>query len=542
MNLTPATEWRRKYFNLPQRRSMIVRAKREIHVLARGVGKTEGIITPRLAHNAFALPRSVGGMITPSFKKLFTEIIPSIYTGLEELGYIEGRHFVIGKQGAGHWPKPYKKPRDWSHAAHWHDGSALAFVSQDRPGMGNGLSVDYWVVEEAKLINGERFNDSSRQTMRGNRQYFHGRPEHQSTLMVSDRPTTKAGKWFLAGRENHDEEAVQLILSGAYKQQQLFEAIRSGKLSDRTVQDYLQRIDAIERQLDQIRNVITFYQEATALDNIDVIGWDNFLDMERRMPPRLFATSMMNEEVDLVEGAWYPDFSEENHAYEPAPTAWTTERGVDRDRLSAKDCRHDAEIISSLPLDLAMDYGGRINCMAVGQMWKDMLRIDNAFHLLNPARTRDVVLAFCYYYRTHNHRAVYYYYDKTALDPHGASSNTYYEVVYNTLVEQGWTVVPVYIGQTPSPKRRYEMVGSVLKQRSVSWNSRNCREMIEAIKLCEIREGRNGIEKNKSREGKVPLEEEVYNPHYTDAVDTLIWGRLNHLATIGATPVPSMLT
>jgi|APTNR8051073442_1049403.scaffolds.fasta_scaffold00075_11 hypothetical protein len=542
MIYSPAQEWRRKHFNRPQRRSMIVRAKYEVAVLARGVGKTEGIMAPRWAHNAFAMRRSTGALITPTFKKLFTEVIPSIYSGLEELGYIEGRHFTIGKPGPDHWPKPYKKPRDWSHAMHWCVGSARAFVSQDREGMGNGLSVDDITVEEAKLVNGQRFNDSTRQILRGGLQHFADRPEHQSLLFVSDRPTTPEQKWFLSYAKGHDPELINLILQGAYKQQQWIEAIRGGQISQRTVEDYTRKIQEMERDLDQLRGVATYYHEASALDNIEIIGWDNFLDMEKRMPPRLFATSIMNEELDDVQGTFYPDYLEDRNTYLPAPTSWTTDRGVDRDRLTARDCRHDAEIISSLPIDIGMDYGGRINCLVVGQMWRDELRVDNDFHVITPGRTRDVVTAFCKYYRTHTNKLVYYHYDKTALDPHGASSHTYFQVVQGTLMENGWQVVPVYIGQTPSPKRRYEMIGSALRQGIVKLNPYNCRDLIQSMKLTEIREGKNGMEKNKSREGKVPPEEEVLNPHMGDAFDTLLWGRLVHLQTQGQVPLTSLFS
>lgn len=543
MSSVPITgEFRKVHFNWPQRRSMIVRARIEVAVLARGVGKTERIIAPRMAHNAYAMPRSLGGMVTPSYKKLFTELVPSIYSGLDELGYIENRHYVIGKRGDSRWPQPYKRVRDWSHAMHWAVGSGRVFISQDRPGMGNGLSLTDMILEEAKLLDGPRFFGSVRQTIRGGIEHFGGKSEYQSILIVSDRPVTKKEKWFLVYKDGHDQQIIDLILQGAHRQQQLALSIQKGGLSERTVRDYQYQIEQLEVQLNELRCIATYWHEASALANIEVIGWDNFLEMERTMPPRLFASSIMNEEVDTIEGAWYPDM-DDDHFYDPLTTSWTTERGFDRDRGASKDCRHDAEIVSHLPLDIGMDYGGRFNCMAVGQMFEDVFRIDNGFHCTSPERTVDVVNAFCRYYRTHATKLVYYYYDKTALDPHGASGHTYYQVVHDTLSKHEWNVVPVYIGQTPSPKRRYELSSSLLRQRPVAiqWNPHNCRDMITSMRMTEIKEGKNGMEKNKSAEGKVPLEEEVLNPHYSDAVDTLVWGRMHNTHTNGHAALPAFL-
>lgn len=540
---TTISEWKNAHYNWPQRRSHIVRAKYEVAVLARGVGKTEGIIAPRMAHNAYALPRSMGGMVTPSFKKLFTELVPSIYTGLDKLGYEENVHYTIGKRGPSRWAIPYKRVKDWSHAMHWNCGSGLAFISQDRPSMGNGISVDYYILDEGKLIDGKRFEDNSRQAMRGNRQYFTGRSEFQSLLIVSDRPTTKQQKWFVKYRDMMDQELVKLIMQTAYRKLQLEEAIDRGDLSLSTIDVYRAEINALERDLNEMRLECTYWHEASALDNIDVIGWDNFLHMERTMDPRLFRSSILNEEVDFVEGGWYASWTEDKHIYLPAVTSFTTDRGFDRDRLSSTDSRHDAEIIPTQPLHIAMDYGGRFNCMAIGQRYEDMLRIDNGLHAAWPGTTKSVVDQFVRYYAAHKRKEVYYYYDHTALDRHGTTPFTYYDTVMLALVEAGWVVVPIDIGHTASPPRRHELFTSLLNQElpPVQWNPDNCRDMITSMRLVQIKDGPKGIAKDKSMERKGSIEDQVHAPHYSDAVDTLVWGVLHHTATMGALPTPSIM-
>jgi hypothetical protein len=345
-------------------------------------------------------------------------------------------------------------------------------------------------------------------------------------------------------KELMDPELIELIFQGAYQRLKLIQAIQSGTLAERTVTDYQYQIRALEVDLDEMRCHATYYHEASALDNIDVIGWENFLNMEATMNPRIFKTSILNEEDDFVEGAWYADLDEEKHTYTPTHTSWTIERGYDRDRMNARDCRHDAEILPSLPIDIAMDYGGKFNCLAVGQLFNDLFRIDNGFHATWPQTTADVVKQFTQYYAQHRNKTVHYYYDHTALDRHGASSFSYYDTVYNTLYEAGWNVVPVDIGQTAAPKLRYEMFSSLLRQAQppVMWNPDNCKDMLASMKLVQIKDGRNGIEKNKKLEKSESLEDQVHAPHYSDAVDTLVWGRLNTTGAYGSIPMPSLMT
>jgi hypothetical protein len=535
MILRPEIEVTRKHFSWPQRRSLIVRPKVEVAVIARGGGKTTKIIAPRMAHNAYAMPRSLGGMMTPSYKKLFTELIGGIYDGLDDLGYIEGEHYLIGKKGPDKWGVPHKRLRDWTHAMHWNCGSARAFISQDRPGMGQGLSMDDMIVDEAALIDGFRFENKIRQAIRGNLKHFGGKAEHHSLLIVTDKGDTKKSRWYEKYKAHMDPEVIELIFKAYYEQQQLILALRENNLAESTRTRYLQEINTLEADLNYLRGIATYYHEGNVLDSIEVYGWDKLLEDEKNMDPVMFRRSLLNEDVSTVEGAWYSHLDDSVHCYIPSITAWTTERGYDRDRLTARDCRHDAEILPDLPLEIACDYGGHFNCMAVGQLFQDLLRIDNGLHANHPSTTGDMVRQFVKYYASHPTKLVYYYYDDTAKDTHGTTPYTYFDVVLKVLTDAGWTVRPIYIGPTPDPPVRYEMFVAHLRQvpPPVMWNPDNCHDMMQSMRNVRIEQGPKGrIRKNKSGEKKGRIEDQVHEPHYSDAVDTLVYGALH----VGRTP------
>jgi hypothetical protein len=537
------TDWDKKHFSWPQRRSMAVMAKVEVAEMNRGSGKTQMIIAPRVMHNAFTMHRSTGGLISPSYKKFFTELIPGLYGGWDTLGYVEGQHYVVGKQGPKTWEKPHNRIRDWGHSFHFASGSAMSVVSQDREYMGVGMSFDWLIGDEARVLNGKAFLNRTRQALRGNLKHFRQFSEHHSILLVTDKGMTKSSRWYHIYKKDHDPERIKLILLCEHERQKLVFALQNKELTESTRIQYQKEIRAWEQELNELRRNATFFHGATALDNIEVIGWDNFMEMYRTMDPRLFALSMMNEDVDFVEGGWYGGLDDARHFYTPAVTSYTTAKGFDRERLSSRDSRHDAEIHPQLPIDIALDYGGRINCMAVGQMQADMLRIDNGFHTLNPLVLEDLLMDFINYYKTHKNKQVNYFWDHTAKVPTASSRFTYYEIVCNILRKHGWQVNDIYIGHTPDPKERYEMTANLLRQDPVTilFNPDNCADMITSMRLTRIKDGYKGFRKNKDAEGKVPIDEEVHNPHYGDAVDTLIWGRLQYLGEQKSSFVPGMI-
>lgn len=544
MQPTEASHQRvRKHFTWPQRRSLIVCPHIEVAEFNRGSGKTEKVLAPRVMHNAFTLPGSLGMLVAPTYKKLFQELAPAIVRGWEDLGYIEGKHFLLKKQPPKAWGKPIRKPTDWGNSISFCNSSVLQAISQDRPEMGVGLSCAYALAEEGRLLDGDGFMNRLRQTLRGYPQWEH-LSECYSMLIVTDKGLSKKDRWYHVFKRDHDDELVQHILKLAYRRQKYTEAITKGNLSNRTLADYTGEVARITELMNEMRRVCTMFHTSNAVDVIEFIGFENLLNMERTMDPVKFAITMMGEDVDMVEGAWYNGFDDTRHTYMPQTTSWTTERGLDRDRIGLKDSRHDAEISTDQPLDIALDYGGRFNCMAVGQMFRDLLRIDRGFHATHPDKLQDVLQSFCDYYKYHRCKRVNYFWDHTAKMPVANSRHLYFETVITTLKENGWDVNDIYIGHTPAPKLRYEMVIKLLAADNppVMWNPDGCSDMLMSMKFTRIKEGRAGIEKDKNVEKTGSLEDQLHAPHYGDAVDTLLWGRLETMGDHASVPIASLFS
>ncbi len=531
------------HYNIPQIRGAVVRARTEVLRAARRAGKTTGVIAERVSWNAFKLRRSLGGIVVPSHKKFLTSFIPSFIQGLEALGYVEERDFYIGRRGPKHWDQPYHRPKKYDHAMHWRSGSAESFISQYGGSAGAGQTLDRLVGDEAKHLDGDQFEEETLAAMSGHPAHFKDRSEHLSLLLTSDMPFDTKGKWFYKYKAKMDPEVIRTIMQLQVEIQHKWERINSGEISAASQLTYRSQVREYEQVLNQLRAKATYWHEASTIDNIHAVGPQYIKLMAEKMEMAPFMASILNMDVTYVAGGFYPDLDDSRHGYWPRASAYSASLGLDREaraKLATPDCRHDAELVPRLPLEIALDYGASFNCIATGQFHGDLFRVDNGLHVYRPQKTADLVRLWCQYYQYHPVRDVFYYYDHTAIAKDGKDDYSYADIVIKELRKHGWNVKPIYIGKQPEHHYRYEAWGDLLSEDGdppfrVEFNLDNCEDMLISLHMCEAKQTAKGFHKNKSPERDKTLDQ-AHAPHYSDAVDTLILGRL--LNAQGAVSMP----
>jgi hypothetical protein len=192
--------------------------------------------------------------------------------------------------------------------------------------------------------------------------------------------------------------------------------------------------------------------------------------------------------------------------------------------------KKDADIDPKKPLSIALDYNAAINNLVVGQR-TDKMRVLNHIYSLWPQLLPHCVEQFCKYYRNYPNRNIVYWFDHTALQGKNAVSNIVFkDEVIDVLQKNGWKVIPKYMGQTPSHESRYLFINKVFSQAEpgqppIMINSENCPSLITAIESAEVKQGKNGFEKQKKYEADTSLDQST-TTHVTDAFDTLIYGEL----------------
>jgi hypothetical protein len=113
------------YFNPGQRELLAIGANSETIIAARRFGKSDGIIAPRLLRDAQLMPRSAGAIYAATFQQALSRTLPAAVTALKRMGYINERHFFIGRKAPKslEFQLPHIEPHSWDHVMHWYNGS-----------------------------------------------------------------------------------------------------------------------------------------------------------------------------------------------------------------------------------------------------------------------------------------------------------------------------------------------------------------------------------------------------------------------------------
>ncbi|HRH71434.1 MAG TPA: hypothetical protein PLB89_18180 [Flavobacteriales bacterium] len=522
-------EIERVHQNHKQLEVALIKAQHTTLIWSRRTGKTDGPMAQFSADNCFDMPGSLGGFVAPSYRKMLTQFMASLKTGWSRIGYEPGRDYLLGKPNKK-WEMPIHSPQEWSTAIHFRCGSAITLMSQDRPGSANGNTL-YWLgMDEKRYLKRATLDEEVLPALSGNPPLFRHLSCHKSTMSVTDRPRTASTKYILDDKEAMDTDTVETIMEIQVEIQLLQQAIRTGAVSPKSARVYASRIQWYQEQLNQLRMGLTFYSEASTVDNWEVVGLDYLLEQKRKLGHREFLISIMNRDMDYVEGGFYPKLDEDKHAFTPAIASYTTNFDLtNSSELVDDDCRHDAELVGALPLRIAGDYGSSFNCINTGQRIDRLVRYDNEHFMRSPHKTAEVCRMWSKYFKHHPCKDVIYYFDHTAIGTDGKSDLTYAEIVISTLTEEGWNVIPVYIGKAPDHYLKFNLWVQVCDETPASggvyvqFNAENTKFTLGSMKRADVKQTKGRFEKNKDDERNKEIDQAL-TTHLSDSADTLLWG------------------
>lgn len=515
------------YFNKKQCLWQIIGAKDEYIVASRGFGKSEGVDAPRLLRNTQAMPRSTGALLSPTYAKLLQNTLPAIFSALERLGYYRNVHYYVGKRPPknSNFKQPLKAPFSYDRVISWYNGAIQHMVSFDRPMSVNSMSLDYIAGYESKYLNYNKIKEEVTPAIRGNEQFFGDCPWHHGSLFTTDRPNLKSGMWIEDKEKDMDPELIKLIIM-------TYEEYYKLKNIQHPSSHMLRKLNKIYKELQLYRSKATFYGEANAIDNIEILGEEFLARTKRDLPDLIFQISILNKKIRKVPNSFYSAIDENIHCYHDYNNAYLEGLDYDISKTSKPDCRHDNDLISKKPLCIAMDYGAAINCLAVGQRVDESqkLRTLKAMWVKTPKKLGDLVGDFSDYYKYHDTRDVVFYYDSTAIAEDAVDAESYADIVINTLERKGWNVQTIYIGNPVNHSDKHLWIDNALKGDPQylfpEFNIYNCEDLIIAMQQAGIKIGRDGFKKDKDPEKKPDTDEtpDQFKTHITDAWDTLFVG------------------
>jgi hypothetical protein len=500
----------------------IINANISTIVGARGIGKSEGIDCNILLRNVFSMPRSMGGLVTPSYTKLLKNTLPAVCAGLSRLGYHRDIHYVIGKKPDKklNYAKPYTEPFDYSGCMYWFNGTIVNFLSFERGMSANSMSLDWIMGFEAKFINHTKLTNEVKQANRGNEGLFDC-PWHHSEHYSTDMPTTQEGSWILKYEEMMDKELISCI-KATYNEIYELNERSTGSLY------FTEKIRSLEEDLQLFRSNAIYYEEFDAFENAEKLGEKYFANLKRTLPPLIFRTSVLNHRLKKVANGFYSSLNESIHYYEPnSNISYLESLDYDLARSKEQDCQWDGDLMPDKPLMIANDYNAAINTMVVGQTVGRELRTVNSFFVKTPKKLKDVCESFCKYYLHFPNRDVIYYYDSTAIAEDAQEEDSFCETVKKVLTTFGFNVDMKYIGNPMRHDVKHEIINKSLagdpEYLFPTFNKHNNEYLLLAMQTTGVKIDRNGFQKDKSaeKEEDTPEKPDETKTHITDAWDTL---------------------
>ncbi len=521
------------HFNKPQLRSMMIGAPNEVVIAGRATGKTVGILAPKSAQCYLkTMPRGTGVILNATFTQAFTRTLKELIRGWQMLGYQMDHHFLVGTKPTEKWKKkwnwkgPYAPPLDYKYFVSWFNGAVAQVVSQERVGSSNGISVDWIIGDEAKLLNEEKLKTELLPANRGIIPAFENNPYHHGITFTTDMPVGTGGRWLLDRINAMDKEVVNQIWQLQTVRYQL-EQIYKPKAAAAGLKEIEKQIKVIDDELNYLRKGLLYYHEASTIDNIHALGLDYIKQQIRDTSSFQFDTQILNIRPLRLEDGFYPDLDENKHGYFKEDASYFDNRIIDPFN-AALDCRKDNDLDPNAPLHIALDYNRRIHPIVTVQDNGTEIRALKGIHALYPGKLKEALALWCEYYKTHKHKVVYYWYDHTAVG--GENETEKCQDVIDALEDEGWVVEPMYIGKAPGHETKYRMWSRFLAEdgrypRVFRANRENCDKLLLSMGLAEAEQRKDGFGKDKKSEhdANFPAEEST---HYSDAMDMVVFGML----------------
>jgi hypothetical protein len=525
------------YVNPVQLKVNLVNAKNTIVVGGRAIGKTTGIHGPRTTKNVIKMPYSSNGFISRSYKQFKTRIMGSLVSGWRDLGFEEWNektrtgHFLIGKKNPL-WPSPKYAIGDYTQAIHWFTGSVVVLISQDRSGDANGSNLQSLSGDEAFQLDKEDLDENVIPALRGMPEYS-DLVEYQSITLTTSMPLTPDGAWIFDFEKESDPAITQYIMQCYGKWYQYHEALNNEEvnLTAATKDEYKKRISSLERLLQELRCNYTYYLEADSFENFHVLGEKYFRKQRRILSDDKFNTQIANLRPQGIEISkrFYPQLAAKHFYIKYNNSYFDNFVFLPEDKDT---CYGDLDCNRNQPLNMSIDFGGRINSMLIFQddYANDNILALKEFFAEQPEYLNDLVNYFDTYYRPMQCRVINVYYDVNGKKHIAQSNNTDIEVVQRLLIELKWEVNLIEIDSNPMHDDKYEFINLLLAEQDrriprLRIHQENCPNLKIALFNTELKMVMGKKKKNKGSEKNGNKTPQRQATHITDTLDYFLFRR-----------------
>lgn len=471
------------YVNAKQLQFLQAKQKRRGFVGGRAAGKSVTIgHMSRMMLNY--LPKGKIFLAGLTYNQLLTTTIPAIVDAMGAHGWTEYNaktklgHYVVNKTPPSHFYQPYSPPKNYENVISFINGFAIQLLSLDMPDRLRGGSYDGGMIDESALVKKDVVDKVLMPMIRGNKYRFNHHL-HASFFHFTSAPWLATGQWV------YDYEQLQVEQPDKY-----------------------------------------FHIEATAYDNIEVLGQEYIDNLKETLEPIVFDVEVLNKRLSKLPNGYYPAFNSEKHCiFKTYDYRYNDETG-----LYLMD---DVFYLKDKPLDISFDFNGKIVSMIVGQLYStyEYHILDEFFVKVADSNLIDVLIdKFCEAYANHAKRSVTIYGDAYGDVMMPNSGQTYYQQIVARLRAKGWTEVKTDVTKYNEQHRvRHLIINTILSESDtnkprVRFNLTKCKYTIISIQNAPIK-----MDFAKDKRSEERLIEQERATHLSDCFDYLIvrkFGRL----------------
>ena len=500
--------------NVPQMMVQLINAAIIFLFWGRGTGKTTGPLAWFMADRAEKMPGHTGGVFGKSFADLEDKILPKLMQGLADAGYQEGHHFVFDKRPPMDFDKPLTPVVTYKQHFSWYTGSVFPLVSLFQKGSANAYDFQSGLFDEVKYMSPLQLEDEIFPTFRGSLRHkaaFGHMSEYLSQIFATDKMEDPLLiSWLLKKRDLVDHKKVDQILS-------LQLAVNEKMLELQTLPENKKlpverAINEMEYYLTRIRKNMIYVHEASALDNLHVLGEDWLRNKELTMSKYVFDVAILNKDPEMVKGGYYPDLNKDIHEHE-----------------------FENDYDPYAPFIISSDYQSSVSPIPIAQLGtlpsaeRKSLNFIDALYTLEPEGLEAAVSKVCEKYADHKKKVVYYCTDLNACADR-QSAQPFNVIVTNAFRAYKWKVIEVYVGQPTEHFIRYTRMKFFLGNSKgtpyeIRFHRLRCAKLLTALKNAKTRtnaKGKTVKDKKFENTNRYPEVDQSETTHFTDAYDTII--------------------
>lgn len=461
------TNRRRVYFNQKQIDFVMAPQKIKTVVAGRGWGKST-VISLMLLMMLKAMPRAKVFFSSTTIEQIKNMTLPPVLAKLAEMGIVENRHFVVGKDpwGVNSRCKWFKRPiapvKKYDNVITFWNGLTVVMLSAAKPNSQRGGSYDAGIIDEAAFVKRAFWEKVLLKMVRGNLYKF-DTALHHSIFILTSQPRTSEGMWVLAMEQ----------MAATYPEQYLF-------------------------------------VWASARDNQVVLGEDWFRTQKQTSSHLDYLVEVENVRLKKLPDGFYHRLDEDKHCYSPIQDSSGRMMDVRVQEM----------------LEASFDFSGKFNCCSIWQEQDFVERCVRQFYVKDEKRIRGLVDDVCEHFKGHGFKYVRLWGEPRGRDRNPIESDDIFTIIRKRFEHHGWVaevMVPERVA-TKSHKERFTFMEMVMDEDEpllpkVRFNALACENILLSMQGTDINPD---YSKNKAAE-KDPAFPQENAPHFSDTVDYYLY-------------------